>query len=352
VYELAHASKNAGHEVTVVVGKEGALADTLRKEGIPIITVDSMERDISIFSDIISFSTLLKVFHSLRPDIVHLNSAKAGGLGALAARLCGIPVILFTAHGWAFNERRPAWQKGLIRILSFVTVFLSHATIQVSEAVRTDMAWMPFVQRKGVLIPLGIKPPVFLPRAHARETLVPGKTDGVWIGSVAELHPTKRLRDAIEAMGRIKQTHTNTKLVILGEGEERENLEKQIAQLNLDDRVFLCGHISDASRYLSAFDIFTLPSHTEALSYATIEAGYAGLPVVVTAVGGLPEIVGDKGILVPPGDPTSLAHAFVYFIENEERRRTYGEGLRKRVEKLFTLDSMIERTLTVYRQRS
>ena len=132
VSDLAIAAKKKGHDVTVAYGSPGALSGRMRDVGIRTIAIESLSRDIKVGKDILVLRELVRLFNREQPDIVHLNSAKAGGLGAFAARIAGVPRIVFTAHGWAFNEDRPQWQKMLIRLLSGITVTLAHPTLRVS----------------------------------------------------------------------------------------------------------------------------------------------------------------------------------------------------------------------------
>jgi glycosyltransferase involved in cell wall biosynthesis len=94
----------------------------------------------------------------IKPDIVHLNSSKIGAVGSLAARLAFVPKIIFTAHGWAFNEDRSAFQKTLIACIAWFTLIFSHKTIAVSEAIKKKVQYFPFIKNKIAVIPLGISP--------------------------------------------------------------------------------------------------------------------------------------------------------------------------------------------------
>ena len=108
VYDLANElhRPNAEFEVAVAFGQEGQLAGKLREAGITTHPIRSLQRDVSVIADIKSFFELLRLFKTQKPDIAHLNSSKVGGLGALAARVAGVPKIIFTVHGWPFWETR------------------------------------------------------------------------------------------------------------------------------------------------------------------------------------------------------------------------------------------------------
>jgi glycosyltransferase involved in cell wall biosynthesis len=353
VYDLAIASRNEGYLVSVAYGVPGELNRRLDEIGIRTIPLTGVGRDVHLNADTTAIGTLRALFKAERPDIVHLNSSKIGALGAYAARLEKVPLIIFTAHAWAFNEDRPWWQKILFKLVHAGTVLLSHRTICVSESVRNDMLTIPGAAQKMVVIHNGISEQKYLEREYAREKLWPEKKGAQWIGMLSELHPSKRVDDAITAFSLLLSTSPKTVLVVLGEGQERDRLEAIIHSLGLEDRVRLAGFVSEGSSYLKAFDYFLHTSRTDALAYAVIEAGLAGLPVVATRVGGIPEVIqnGISGILVPPLSTEKTSDALRWYEEHNESARTYGENLQTRIRTQFTKEQMTSNTLALYRTK-
>jgi len=137
VFDLSLNSKDK-FEVVVALGGEGPLKKRLEKEGVRVIKIKKMERDVSARKEFLSFFDILSVIVREKPDVIHLNSSKAGGLGALASRVSNFfrktnSKIIFTAHGWPFNEERAKWQKVLIKFLSWLNIILSHKTIVISN---------------------------------------------------------------------------------------------------------------------------------------------------------------------------------------------------------------------------
>ena len=120
----------------------------------------------------------------------------------------------------------------------------------------------------------------------------------------------------------------------------------------MEHEVFIAGFVPDAATYLKAFDIFVLPSTTEALTYALVEAGLADLPAVASRVGGLPEILEHQtsGILVKPKNPEALAEAIKTLIENPKLRKKYGETFKKKASQKFSFEKMLEETINLYRK--
>ncbi len=347
VYELATAAHAHRYEVAVAYGTQGLLVEKLQTAGIRTIQLPHLTRDVNFKSELKVFRDLIALIKTERPDIIHINSSK-GGLAVLAARIARVPRIIFTAHGWAFNEERPWWQKIVIRLAYAGTLWLSHATICVSEAVRRDMAWLPFSRLH--VVRNGVEAPAFLARETARNELVLGMKDAVWVGMIAELHPTKRVEDAIDAIAELAPSHPELMLLVIGEGEQRTQLEERIKHYNLSERVRLVGFKDNAAAYLPAFDFFLLPSRTEALGIVLLEAGYAGLPVIAARVGGIPEVVQHKrtGLLVPKENPHALARALRTLIEHPDEAKTYAKSLHALVENKFSKENMLADTFELY----
>jgi glycosyltransferase involved in cell wall biosynthesis len=311
---------------------------------------------------------LRSLLKSKKPDVLHVNSSKIGGVGAFAGRLAKVPKIIFTVHGWAFNEERPWIQKLSIKFLYWVTMLLSHDVIVVSQAARDQVRRWPLVQDKMTVIHNGVPMVMGFGRANARLELarmspevakaIHGVSEAnlVWIGTVAELHHIKghpyAIRAVAECISSYERANPGKKIVytIISDGEERQRLQALIDSLKLEERIILMGRVDNAAQYIKAFDILVLASLSESLGYVLIEAGTASLPVVATSVGGIPEVVEDmrSGILVQPKNYRDLAHALSFVIEHPKEAREYGARLRERVTAEFSLEKMLEETKKVY----
>jgi glycosyltransferase involved in cell wall biosynthesis len=264
--------------------------------------------------------------------------------------LSGVQKIVFTVHGWAWNEKRPYYQKVLIALLYWLTLLLSSTNIVVSKAARTQAKYFPFVQRKFHVVYNGIHPLKFLTREGARTQLLKNAQDRFWVGTIAELHPIKGLDVLIEAFEQFLVQYPESELIIIGEGEERYALETEIAHRNLSSRVHLVGHKRDAATLLAAFDIFVLPSRSEGLAYVLLEAGQARLPVLATKVGGIPEVIehGETGLLVPYGNLPLLTKELKYLASNQTVRRVLGDALHAHVDSDFSIPQMLTNTFALY----
>lgn len=333
-------------DVTVAAGGNGELFQMLAQKGIRTISIPTLARDISLVKEIKTLFYFVDLFKSEKPDVVHLHSPKAGGLGALAARIVGIKKIIYTAHGWAFFEDVPWWNKMFRRLFSYITVFLAHTTIAVSKKDAHAFDKWPFIKNKITYIPNGVTlPSPAFPHAEARAALnLP--QDAFIIGTIAELHKNKGLSYLIEAAEKVP----NATFVVVGEGEERKRLLLAIAAHRIEDRFILQGYIPDAHLYIRAFDIFVLPSIKEGLPYVLLEAGAAEVPVVATDIGGIPDLIEHEktGLLVPPKDSGALAEALARLKSDASLRASLSSALKQKIEREFSFDLMLKKTTTLY----
>ena len=326
----------------------------LNKAGIRTIVIKNFLRDISFKKEVLSFFELLKLFRKEKPDIVHLNSSKAGGLGALAARFAGIKKIIFTVHGWAFNEERPFFERIIIWCASYLTAIFVTDIIVLGQKEKGQALRMPLIRENKIhLITHGVIDKESLSRDEARHKLLKGYQvvlHPLWIGVIAELHPNKGLEYLIKAIAELPSPPLTA---IIGEGQDRKKLEELIRDSELEKKVFLVGFKANAAVYLSAFDIFVLPSIKEGLPYSILEAGIRGVPVIATDVGNMREIIPTKkhGFVVQSKNPEKLAEAISIFMEDEERRKETGNTLQKRIEKQFSFKEMLDKTLLLYTEK-
>lgn len=289
VFDLATGLPKGEFGVRVAFGQEGLLAKKLREAGVLTLPVKSLQRNVSIISDAKSFFELYRIFKKEKPDVVHLNSSKAAGVGALAARVAGVPYIIFTAHGWPFWEKRNFVARAIIWLFSWLTTLLSHKVIVVSDYDLKVAQKMPFTSYKLVRIYNGVVPYMEL---GSGETIRRAFPAGVQItGTIGELNSNKNQISLIEQAG----TSPDMYIAIVGEGEKRAQLEEKIKKYNLSDRVKLFGFMP-ANEALRGFDTFALPSLKEGLPYVLLEAKLAGLPIIANRVGGVGEILDNKNM--------------------------------------------------------
>jgi glycosyltransferase involved in cell wall biosynthesis len=295
----------------------------------------------SLLSDIRVFFELLSIVRRERPDVLHVTSSKAGGIGAFVGHLARVSKIIFTSHGLAYDEAwRPRWQRALIWFASWCTFALSTKTIQITHDTFTRASRMPFLRSKMVLVHNGRDMPTFLSREDARKKLC--RTEGVcgerWVGTIAELTPNKNLHVLIEAVAHMHKNGLRAHIWILGEGEEKATLAKLSREKSIEQYTHLLGHVPNAASYLKSFDVFTLPSRKEGLPYVLLEAGQAGLPVVASNIPGISDIIthGETGMMLE-AIPEKLAEAYTTLLEDKALALRYGSSLKNFVSKNFSI---------------
>ncbi len=372
VFDLAERLHRDGHDVIVGFGGEGTLALKLAEKNIRTVSLSGLGRDVALFDDVKTLFTIISLLKKEHPDILHLNSSKIGGIGGLAARLFNTQIqlarlfggkknpirIIFTGHGWAMGEERPDWQRFLIATTHLATILLAHRTIAVSLRTREEVSILPFSSQKMSIIYNGIDTLTLTPKDSALEILLAENrtellhNEPLILGTIAELHKNKGLTYALEGLAQLKKQNSQPFMfIIIGEGEERNTLEALRDTLGLTKEVFFVGFKDNASSLLSAFDVFLFTSTKEGFPYAILEAGNAGLPVIATAVGGIPEVIDDmrSGILIQSKNSGEVARAVQYLIEHNDRRIEFGKAIKKRIQGRFNLDTMMTETLLLYR---
>lgn len=362
-YDLTVSLKCEGYEAEVVSGGNGPLASKTRAQNIPYWEIKNFGRDIRILKDLFSFFEIARLIDRNRPDIIHVSSSKAGGLVGLVLFFLKLrsthyaPRSIFTVHGWAFHEDRPIWQIWLIKLASRLTCFFYDKIICVSEFDYNSAIKNHIVSKKKlVLIHNGIDIPNynFLDRDEARKNIMEKtdnhgiRKDSFWIGLIAEYTKNKGQKYLMEAFHAFQET--SAQLILIGYGEDKFKLKSEISDLKLTNSVFLVDNFPNAFLCLKAFDIFAMSSVKEGLPYALLEAGLAGVPVVASNVGGIPEIIEDKktGLLVEPKNPLALKKAVEEISENKEKRENFGQNARERIISAFSLEKMVKKTKEAY----
>jgi glycosyltransferase involved in cell wall biosynthesis len=172
----------------------------------------------------------------------------------------------------------------------------------------------------------------------------------IHIGCVANLRPVKNIDGLMRVAARLIADHPGIVFSVAGDGPERLALEQLQSALNLEQRFILRGSTSDIPEYLSMLDLFVLPSHSEGMSNALLEAMAAGLPIVATEVGANRRVLGEGGFLVPPGSDDALVNAIRRLIADPERGHLLGRAARSRVESEFSRTAMLARFAAFFEQ--
>ena len=353
VFELA-TSLAKDFEITVACGGHGELIDKLKNAGVKVKIFKNLVREISPVKDVACFFQLIKFIRREKFDVVHTNSSKAEILGNLAAKLAGVKKIIFTAHGFVFNEPLSKFRKRIYLCLEKFASFFATKIICVSEAERQAAIGVKLCRvDKLITIHNGLDFEKFnesFSTSHDKRAELGLTAENFVIGTVANFYATKGLTYLIEAFAQVYVKFSQARLVIVGDGILRKKIESLIESLGLRKVVTLAGFQPEIYGYLKTFDLFVLSSVKEGFGYALIEAQAAGLAVVASKVGGIPEIITDRqtGLLVEPANSQALAEAILTLIENKSLRQATAEAGPNSVKKNFSLANSIAKTKALY----
>lgn len=342
VYDLATAFHSRGNSVIVAFGGHGLLEENLQKAGIRTASLGNLIRDISFIKEISVAKELYHFIKEEKPDILHLNSSKAAGMGGLIGRIVGVKHIVVTIHGAPFREDRAPILKKLIYFFTWITCLFAHTIITVSKQDEADIGTMFFVKKKLRTIYLGLTydPP---------QTRLTPKARAMRIVTVGDLTKNKGHMFALEAVEKLRDANVLFNYHIIGEGEERKKLEDFIVLKKLENVVQLLGY-QDARSVLHEYDIYLLSSVKEGLPYILLEAGKAMLPVVATITGGVPEIIRheETGLLAQPKDSNGLYVGLLALINDRKSAKTLGQALHSHIVQNFSHSKMIVETAKAY----
>lgn len=258
--------------------------------------------------------------------------------------------VISTVHGWA---KQTAGMKGrLYEFLDAIALKRMDRVIAVSRAVQGDLIGHGLKARKISLVYNGIK--IGIPKSSwdaASTRLKFGlPTDAFIIGAVGRLATVKGHSYLIEAMPSILNEIKTCRLIIAGDGPLRGELETLISKLGLSETVKLVGHVDDINGFMAAIDLFVLPSLSEGLPIALLEAMASEKPVLASSVGGISEVITDssEGILISPCDPKAISNAVRRLFQDGNQRKTLGHNSKKIVEEKFSSPNMAGQYAAIY----
>ena len=365
LYELTTRLDKERYEILVASGSasKSEFLKSLVKTGIKTERLRFLKRELNPIYDCFGIVELMKLINRFRPEYLYLNSSKAGALGGIAGFKMKILrpkkfkklKVIYRIGGWSFNDPWPLWKKKLFIAVEkmtarFKNVIVVNSRHDYEQALRLRIR--PKKELKLIHNGIDALKIEFLPRDEACLELFKNlskKTGGIprsdfIIGTIANFYPTKGLEYLIDAANISKDQ--NLKFLIIGDGQERENLESKIEKYGLDKKVMFLGQIPEAHKYIKAFDIFVLPSVKEGFPWVVLDAMAAKLPIVATNVGAVPEMIenGKNGMLVEPRDSQQLAEAINYLIENERTRQELGIQAHQTALFKFPIEKMMKET--------
>lgn len=339
VRDLGRLLVSSGHEVKVFIGRPGPVVDALIEAGVPHHSLRHLRREVSPAGDLRALWELRQALRRFRPDIVSTHTSKAGALGRLAGWSLGLPVV-YTPHCWSFvdgfpNARLYLWIERLIR--PFGRRIIAVSENERAEGLRRRIADAAHLVTVHNGMP-DVRPEFrAIPARRAPRLVMVGRCEA------QKDHPT-----LVRALAGLKQLDWTIDFV--GDGPQRELVERQVEAAGLADRVRFLGYRTDVATVLRDAQIFVLATNWESFPRSIIEAMRAGLPVVATNVGGTAESVhhGFTGYLVRRNDAFELAARLRELISDPALRTTLGAAGRRRYEKHFTIERMATNTLRVW----
>lgn len=336
----------------VAVFYDAEFAARVREIHVPV-TVLGPGKSYLVLSGLTQVRHLLRTF---RPDLIHTHGVRANLVGRIANKLEGTPSrLITTVHSILALDYPVAWKRWLFGKLEGVTRRYVDHFILVSHAMEREFRQAGIgSDRISVIhnaIELPEEKPVRSGHSPLREELgLP--QDTVLVGTVARLHPVKGHVYLMQAIRELSQQYPDVHYVWVGGGEIRGELEEQVRQAGLRGVIHFLGVRKDVPELLPQLDLFVLPSISEGLSVAILEAMAAGVPVVATAVGGSPEILADQvdGLLVPAKAPWALAQAISNALAHPERMRKMGRAGQEKVYREFSTERLLKQTTDVYKR--
>lgn len=313
------------YECVLIVGPvgkdEGDMTYYAHEHGVQPIVLPELGRAIHPLRDLVTVWKVMRLLREIKPDIVHTHTMKAGFVGRIAARLAGVPVIVHTSHGLGFQgywgrrttqffillERFAAWNADRLATL---TASLRDELVNVYRVSRPE---------KTVVLPLGLDLGRFAetPRGGGQfRAMYDISPDAPLIAIVGRLVPIKNHDLFLRAIVRVTASRPDVRVMMIGDGELRLQLEAQVEALGLRENVIFTGWIKDLAPVYSDLNAVVISSLNEGTPVSLIEAMAAGCPVVSTAVGGVPDLLesGKLGVMVPSGDASALADAILRVI--------------------------------------
>jgi glycosyltransferase involved in cell wall biosynthesis len=354
--------RERGYDTTLVAGSlargEDSMDFVAEQLGIRVEHVGELRRDISVVHDLRAVLSLALLIRHERPTILHTHTAKAGAVGRMAALLAGgarPPIVVHTFHGHVLRGYFGPVRSFGFRLLERWLARMTTALVAVSPEVRDDLVALRVAPSgRFTIVRLGIQLEERVAdqdgRDETRRVLGIGP-DRFTVGWIGRMTAVKRTSDVLLAFKSLRERGVDACLCMVGDGPDREPLERRAHELGIMRNTLFLGYQEDVAPFYAAFDAMILPSGNEGTPVSAIEALAAGRPVVATRVGGVPDVVrdGEDGFLVDAGDVDTLAERLAQLAGDPALRRTMGEAGRSRVLGRYSVERLIDDVDRLYR---
>ena len=352
-----------GYDTTLVAGTlargESSMSFVAEGLGVRVVQIDELHREVLPIRDASAVLRLADIIRRERPLILHSHTAKAGAIGRLAALLARDarpPLIVHTFHGHVLRGYFDPIRATGFRLLERALARVSTALVAVSPQVRDDLVELGVAPAdKFAVVRLGINLEARVAtaaenRAETRRQLgIP--PDRFTVGWVGRMTGVKRTDDVLLAFKRLGELGVDACLCLVGDGPDRDALEERAHQLGIMRRCLFLGYQEDVAPFYGAFDAFLLTSANEGTPVVAIESLATGVPVVATAVGGVPDVVrdGEGGFLVAPGAVDELAERLARLARDPDLRARLGTAGRAHVLPRYSVDRLLGDVDRLYR---
>ena len=283
---------------------------------------------------------LWRLLRREQPDLLHLHSRRgADVMGGIAGRAAGVPVLLSRR----VDNREP---RGLVPI----KYALYDHVIAISQGIVTALQADGVAPQRISCVPSAVDTDVYRPQRNRdwfEHAFGIAPTEPV-IGMVAQLIPRKGHRHLLAALPALWARHPAVHVLLLGKGPLEPELRAEIADRGWQQRVHLAGFRDDLPRLLPCLDVLTHPADMEGLGVSLLQAAGCGVPIVASAVGGIPEVVQGNGYLVPRADPAALASALADLLDDPQAATRMGTRGRQWVQRRFSVSAMVAGNVAVY----
>ena len=325
------------YRFSVLLGAPGPLVDELARMDISVHLIPKLARTLNPRATLVSLGWLIRYIKVLQPSLVHGHSSNAGLISRFAAFFCRVPVV-FTAHGWGFKKGVPIPRRVIVYLSEAIAAFITDRIICVSAAdLILAQRCLPVPRGRLAHIPNGVADD------HCRAR--PG-TEPPTIVMVARFQEPKNQALLLRAFARVRQ---EAQLTFVGDGPNLNEVRRLASTLGVSKRVAFLGNRTDVAHILAGSQIFALASDHEGLPISILEAMRAGLPVVGSAVGGIPEQIdhGKTGFLVS-SSISELSSALERLVASADLRERLGSAARLKYVREFSDDVMLNAVAKIY----
>jgi len=340
-----------GHHLFVACPSHGPLTEVLKSDGVNVFIVPMRKT-----YDIVAMYRLYRILKKYRIDVIHSHGLLVNILSRIASYLANTPVSISTAHIplnlKSGKQAQDVFEKLVIPyylILENLTSLFNQKIIAVSHAVKSDLIEQGIKPEKIVVVQNGLDPNLLKEKNDGNDKELEDREKTI-VGTITRFSPQKDLKTFLRMANLVVKEIPDVEFMVIGDGEQREELQTLAESLGLRDHVRFLGYREDARDVLKSFDIFALSSLWEGLPIVILEAMAAGKPVVATAVDGVKEVVehGKSGLLVDPQRPDLLAESVIQLINNPDQAKAMGRKGRKRLERLFSINRVINTVEQIY----